>query len=167
MRLIRRGFLIGFVILHLAHVVGGVLKLAPWSNESSIGKGLEAYNNWTGSGSSYGFFAPAVPNQILASITFTDASGNITEVQHIGSTRDGFDLRFSSMMFVLGKAGTHDLHARVLAAYALGRRPDAKQVTVVLSYYEVPSMEEYRHGIPPKVVDFYAVTFARRSDLEN
>lgn len=153
-----------FCLFHFALVFLGAMRLSDSWCPAFLAEPLSLYGRLTGAGSGYGFFAPNVPDQVIARITGVDDKGRTEEVE-VGAGGRELDFRASSMLFLFVKVDEPDLLARSLAAYSLGMNPAEEKVTVVLGFYRVPRMTAYRYGETPRFDEFYRAVFMRTADL--
>jgi hypothetical protein len=153
------------LFFHFAIVFYGAATVHVKQRADNASTLLVNYRILTGAGEGYGFFSPDVPNQIVATAKYIDESDReITE--NFGFVKREAELRLNSLMYAFRKLETYDLQARCLAAYVLGHQPQANQVEITLSEFEVPSMKEFRLGERPRPQEFYRGTFARDEQLE-
>lgn len=144
--------------LHLALVLLGAFGRLPQPN-GPVGALLGIYRNLSGAGDTFGFFSPAVPDQITVQLTRTTASGRqIGEA--VGVSRSDLDFHLATVIFVAQKLGTSDLLARAMAVWSFNHHPDDRSVRVQLSDYRLPSMDAYRHGKRAVYHPFYEEEFA-------
>jgi hypothetical protein len=161
----RERLLACFVVGHMLMVICGALNFAPWIGRGVLGDALVTYGDFTGSRYSYGFFAPNIPNQVLAVVTSSNEEG-VDTVEVLGAGTGEIDHRMATMMTFFTVVETDDLHAVSLAGYAFGRHPEAAEVAVSLRCYKIPSMQDYRQGVRPSADEYYRGVFARRADVE-
>ena len=150
--------------IHFSLVLCGAFKYAPWFHVKVLGPILATYGDLTGARYSFGFFAPDIPNPVLAEITYTGYDGE-TWKDRLGGGTSELDHRTTTMMTFFTVVDTDDLHARTLAAYALGHHPEAEKVTISLRCYRIPTMKEYRAGTRASEDEYYWGEFARASDV--
>jgi hypothetical protein len=151
-----------WAVVHLLFVARGALGWAP--PDGLPARAWAAYDALTGSGNSYGFFAPAVASMPRARVVVLDASGSPTTLTLPQARGREFDLRVGASVGMLWWG--HDAHRRALAsswAAAALATPDAVAVLVFVELFEVPSMAEYRAGARPHWRLAYEAEFHRRS----
>jgi hypothetical protein len=152
--------------VHLLLVVCGACNFAPWARwGGALRSALCTYGDFTGARYSFGFFAPGVPNPVVADVAYTEADGRVWH-ETLGSGTREIDHRMTTMMTFFTVVETDDLHATTLALNALRRHPEAAEVAVSLRCYNLPSMSEWRSGVRPAANEYYWGRFRRRSDVE-
>jgi hypothetical protein len=145
-----------------------------------LGRAARTYGAYSGSDSSYGFFAPSVGPQIRATFTLSDDSGRTwTDTLESRSNRE-VELRIGGIVALFCSTDERDALAASLAATMFGRHPEARFVTVQAeSYgttgtaatsqedlYQLPSMANYRAGERPMWRVLYQATFTRGAEGE-
>jgi hypothetical protein len=161
---------IGIALCHLILVSLGA-SYVNISDENWVGRAVNIYDEVSGAGSSYGFFAPGIFSQIRAVFDVIDANGQtrtvnlakginkeadlrvgniIDQFQSIDEVEDGDDERIERLQRSM---------AASLAGTIFGRYPGAKKVVLRLEKFQPPSMEEYRRGERPNWEPLYSAAF--------
>jgi len=155
------------VLLHLSSVL--VFIWADWPERSrrDIHIALRTYQNLSGTFRDYAFFAPSVGNDIKAGFLVEDSSGNSHVVNFISDNRE-VNFRYNCIILAcMRDIRGRDLFAQSWSALVLGSNPDAKDVTVMVKEFAVPTMEEYGRGQRPSWELLYVGKFARSSSEPN
>jgi hypothetical protein len=147
----------------LLMIAGGAFHFAPWLHVPWLGDALVTLGDLTGSRYSFGFFAPDIPNPVVAEVTTVHYDG-AENVRTFGGGTTELDHRIQTMMAFFTVVDTDNLHAASLAAYAFGRDDSVEKVKVSLRCYVLPTMAQYRAGQKPDVREYYAGLYARRRD---
>jgi hypothetical protein len=161
----RRLLLVGAFSCHLALVVAGALHLTS-RVPGAAGRGLRFYDELSGAGDSYSFFAPAVGPQLRARFTLSTPRGErFEEALETGKSREvGF--RVGNLAGTIYIAAKHpDLRRAFLGALAanrLGVHREANRVQVEIEDWVMPTMAEYRLGARPRWRSLHDATFVRR-----
>jgi len=151
---------------YLLFVLCGAFTYAPWIGWGRLGGAVSTFGDLSGARYSFGFFAPDIPNPVVAVVTYRTSEGEAWEEVFGAGTRE-LDHRLTTMMTFFTVVDTDNLHATALAAYALGHHPEADQIDVSLKCHRLPSMEEFRNGIRPSDDEYYWARFGRRAALDN
>jgi hypothetical protein len=146
--------------IHIVIVACAAVQYFPWLSEGPYWVWVERYGAWTGATDTHGYFSPNIPDQIIIELTTVDADGEKT-VEILGKGSSQTELRIFSMSTLFAKHEFTDLHGQTLAAYALGRHPEAMFVVVSFRYHEIPSMAATRAGATPSEEEFYRAVFLR------
>jgi hypothetical protein len=159
----RHKILTAIAALHLVLVVCGAVHWPVLPAYSEAGQAVAVVRNYTGSDSSYGFFAPGVSSQIRVRFTLFARDGQQwADELDKGMTQEA-RLRISSGLHAImddpGRLG--DL-APSWAATIFGRHGAAKKVIAIVEYFDVPTMEEYAAGQRPHWVAVYRQEFTRK-----
>jgi hypothetical protein len=148
-------------IIHLCFVAGGAAKLTAVSPNRVIGKIIGAYQGYTGSGMSYGFFAPGVASQRrVIWHGYDERAAKWTIDFEKPATRE-VDLRLSTMAGLFSQDGAHDVIASSWAAWMFGKHTDTSISIVEVQAYVVPTMKQYRQGQRPQWQVIEAFAFGR------
>lgn len=151
--------LLGWGAAHLLVVACAVVGFRP-SADSAIAACIYGYGALTGATDSHGYFSPAIPDQVLIELTAVDAEGDRT-VEVLGTGHTQTEMRIFSMTHLFNRQKVIDLHAQSLAAYALGRYPEAQFVVVTLRLHRLPSLAAARGGEGASDEEFYRGIFDR------
>lgn len=163
----KRLLLVGAFSCHLALVVAGALHLTS-RLPGFAGRGARFYDELSGAGDSYSFFAPAVGPQLRARFTLSPPRGERSEeTLETGKTREvGFRVgNLAGTIYVAAKR--EDLRRAFLGALAasrLGAHPEAKRVQVDIEDWVMPTMAEYRRGARPRWRSLHDATFGRAAN---
>lgn len=162
----KRVLLLGAFSCHLVLVVAGAAHLTSCLH-GPLGRGLRLYDELSGAGESYSFFAPAVGPQLRARFTLSTSRGERSEeALETGKTREvGFRLG-NVAGTIYSAAQRTDLRRALLgslAASRFGAHPEATRVQVDIEDWVMPTMAEYRLGARPRWRSLHDATFARRS----
>jgi hypothetical protein len=160
---LRHGIYTGLAGLHLILVVCGAAGWQVLSPKTEAGHALRLIRTYTGSDSSYAFFAPGVSSQMRARFILIDQNGKEwtdeldSTMGREGKLRAGSGLsmaaEFPDLMRVFGKSW---------AATMLGRHPTATKVIALVDIYELPPMVAYTEGYRPEWVQIYREEFNRK-----
>jgi hypothetical protein len=107
----------------------------------------EAYGSFSGSSAGYGYFSPGLDSVLRARFFLTDAQGRtFVDTLEADSNREAA-LRIGVLVTSIGERlgderGRRDLTAR-WAGKMLYRHPDARQVSVLLEDFDLPSLVDY------------------------
>jgi hypothetical protein len=146
---------------HLVLVACGAAGWSPWPANTPHGTVLEVGRAWSGSDSSYGFFAPEVGGVIRARFTLIDGAGMRQAAElDLGSNIEARQ-RVNNVVSLAEEPDLRREVAASLASYMLGRYPEAQQVIVHIETYEPPTMDEYRAGARLEWQLLYEVTISR------
>jgi hypothetical protein len=150
-----------WAVLHLLLTVRGAAGL-PLPGGLG-GRAWAVYDAATGSGSSYGFFAPGVASMPRARMQVTDGDGVATTTVLRHAPACEVDLRIGtavSMVLHIDEPMRRALAASWAAtAFA---RPKAANFVVRVELLELPTMAEYRAGSRPQWRPYYEASFSRR-----
>jgi hypothetical protein len=161
----RHYLIFAFVAFHAFYVFTRVTPFRPPRIPSPVKGAWESYGMLTGSATSYSFFAPSVASQMIVTNTWTNSGGNIRTEVHDGRHNEG-ELRLAAMALSLAQLDLTRLSARAMAADVFNRHREAKDVTVGVGVWVVPTMSQYRHGYRPFDQVFYRGTFERRRSAD-
>jgi hypothetical protein len=160
---LRHGIYTGLAGLHLILVVCGAAGWPVLSSDTAAGHTLRLVRSYTGSDSSYGFFAPGVSLQVRVRFLLSDRAGNQwtegldSRMNQEGRLRVGSGVsmaaEFPEMMPVL---------AQSWAAAMMGRHPTATKVIAIVEIYELPRLDGYTQGQRPMWVTIYRQEFDRK-----
>ena len=153
-------------LLHFALVVCGAMYV-PLTGDSLLPNLVGQYGDMSGSGSSYGFFAPAVASQNRVSLAVRDAHGHeCGDAQLVHAT--WADLRAGGM--VDGVPDFSDAQRRGLTASwagaMFGRHPSAEEVVVGVESEALPTMAEWRNGKRSTWIPVYQGAYCRKEHGE-
>lgn len=133
------------VVVHLACVLLGAFELLPGRSDRRASLPLyRSLLTYTGADNSYGFFSPAVGDQIRARLLLFDSRGRSRELRLTMPSRE-VNLRIDSMLMATVKIKAEDLFARSLAALLLADSSVAR-LAVVFEYHATPPMAAFRAG---------------------
>ena len=159
----RRGRIawIAAACLHLALVVCGAFRVTPVSRKLAIGRMIEAYRDYSGANSSYGFFAPGVAAEWHVAF---DACSDPRHCVPMEEEQVGHEARLLlvTMDGMFAEDQIRDVMAASYAARQFARLPHANVVLVKAAMYFVPTMRQYRRGARPQWRDLYGYAFRRR-----
>jgi len=134
---------------HLALVVCGASGLVfsgPSSADGPVRKTVRLYGALSGADNGYGFFAPGVGPQVLATFTLRDGAGRTwTDTLERGMSHEALHRAGGSPALAVEPAYRDDL-VRSWAGTMFGRHPEARRVVVRLELFDPPSMGGYRVG---------------------
>src|SRR3954465_4354722 len=162
----KRLLLVGAFSCHLVLVVAGALHLTSRLH-GPLGRGLRFYDELSGAGDSYSFFAPAVGPQLRARFTLSAPRGErFEETLETGKSREvGFRLGNLAGTAYIAAERT-DLRRAFLGALAanrLGAHPEANLAQVSIEEWVMPTMVEYCLGARPRWHSLHEATFMRTS----
>ncbi|MEA2664819.1 MAG: hypothetical protein QOI11_1763 [Candidatus Eremiobacteraeota bacterium] len=146
---------------HLTIVILGAAGITLPDRLGFAARALSVYEHYTGAGAGFGFFAPAVPDEVLPVVTALDRSGHAARTVLGTRSTSEADLRTSSLTFLYAKTRIVDLYGRSIAAYVMGQNGSVDTVLVTLGFYELPSMRAYAAGARPAYRPFFRGTFRR------
>jgi hypothetical protein len=162
----KRLLLVGAFSCHFGLVVAGALHL-PSRLHGPVGRGLRFYDELSGAGDSYSFFAPAVGPELRARFTLSTPRGERSEeTLETGKSREvGFRLgNVAGTVYLVGtRTDLRRAFLGALAANRLGAHPEANLVQVSIEEWEMPTMAEYRVGARPRWRSLHDATFVRTS----
>jgi hypothetical protein len=148
-------------VIHLCLVVCGAAKLN--LHQPFFGDAIDAYQSYSGAGTSYGFFAPGVAAERRIIWHGYNAKTNTwTTDSEQGPTRE-VTLRLSTVAGLFSQDGGHDLLAASWAAWMFGKHPDVSTSIIEIQAYVVPTMQEYRDGRRPQWQVIGAFAFERKN----
>lgn len=155
-------------LTHLALVALGAANV-DLSKYGILGRAATYYGQISGSGDSYGFFAPGVWGQERALFDVVDQGGITRTIALETHASREADLRVGNVIsqFQDDVENPEDLQRAVaasLAAAVFGRYPEARKVTVRLEEYRAVSMRDYRQGIRARWEPLYNASFIHRSE---
>src|SRR6476646_4911003 len=131
----RRLLLVGAFSCHFALVVAGALHLTARLH-GPVGRGLRFYDELSGAGDSYSFFAPTVGPQLRARFVLSSPLGERSEetLETGKSSEVGFRLGnlAGTVHVVAERTDLRRAFLGALAAYSLGEHPDANLVQVTI-----------------------------------
>ncbi len=145
---------------HLSLVAVSALHRTPWANRALLDPVLSRYANWSGADNAYTFFAPAVPDQVVADVVLRDGEGH-AELLHLGRHGSELDHRIASLLFWFTRAAPVDFHSRTIAAFALNEHPRAITARVELLAYRVPALRAAADGARPALEEFHWAEYRR------
>ena len=142
-----------FLVLGLCHLLMVVVGITEFHFPANTrwGKAFSAYGELTGSGYSYGYFAPGAYSQLRAQFIVSDHSGH-SQVLCLDQTRTHeAALRLGNILEQLSNdaADPTEFHhhlASALAGSIFARYPEAHTVDVRLQRYSTVSMKQFRLG---------------------
>ena len=147
--------------IHLVLVAASAAHLQIVTPEDPIGRGVLAYESFSGADNTFAFFAPSVAPQFRATFTLTDAGGKSwEEAPEQGATREA-NLRFDSVTNMFSYPHLSRRIAASMAASLFGRRSDAAECEVFVELQDTPTMEAYRDGVRPEWQPVYLRSFYR------
>ncbi len=155
---------------HLVTVVCGACYLLPGSNSGPAGQIVRWYATMSGAGSSYGFFAPQVGAKHRARFLLQDDKGSTWwEVFDQASSLEA-RLRLTGIVesaFMSGDADKFpEWRKRLVESWAatmFSRHPSAESLNVLVQFYDIPTIAEYRAGSRPSWETVYRAQVQRRS----
>lgn len=162
----KRLLLAGAFGCHLGLVVAGASHLTSRVH-GPVGRGLRLYDELSGAGESYSFFAPKVGPQLRARFVLTTPRGDRSEdTLEAGKSREvGFRVgNLAGTIYIAAKRT--DLRRAFLgslAANQFGAHPEADRVQVDIQDWQMPTMAEYRAGARPRWHSLHDATFVRTS----
>ena len=123
------------------------------------------YGKLSGSSSNYAFFAPTVGSPTRATFEITDEKGTVRR-EALDETNRELSLRIGNILDVFEDEMPDDETRRTLAAswvsYMMTRHPESRKVGLVVDYYDVPTMKEFRDGKAPYWKSLYRAVFKRK-----
>jgi hypothetical protein len=146
---------------HLFQVVCGACSLSPLPKMSTSGQALRYYGVLSGSDNGYGFFSPNVASTYRARFAIA-GDGRARPVELGEPVNNEVGLRAATPLILFNIAELHDPMAASWAGMIFGRHPDARQVTVRVEEYDIPTLRNYRAGERPRWQPVYEAAFARR-----
>ena len=138
---------------HLLTVVCGACYSLPDTKGRAAAQILRWYATMSGASSSYGFFAPAVGSPHRAKFLLTDEKGS--EWWDVFDQAGSSEARLRLTGIVDGVFMSGDMDelpqwrkqlVKSWAATMFNRHPSAVSLKVVVEYYDVPTIAEYRAG---------------------
>jgi hypothetical protein len=152
--------------VYLLIVLCGALRVpivpkVPW-----LGEIVRAFRYGSGTDNSYGFFAPAVSDEMALDFQFASAKGAWTEsLDHFftGESRQ----RAGSCVDIFAHIDDEEVQHRTLeswARWALAREPQADKVRVCVKHRAMPTMTDSRNGAHPEWQEWAWATFERGSN---
>lgn len=147
-------------VIHLALVVCGAAKL-PLCPNRLIGKIIGTYQGYTGSGMSYGFFAPGVASQRRVIWHGYDERATKWTIDFEKPATREIDLRLSTIAGLFSQDDAHDVIASSWAAWMFGKHTDTSISIVEVQAYVIPTMRQYRTGLRPRWQVIEAFAFGR------
>lgn len=147
--------------VHLALVLCGAFRVTPVSPKLLLGRVIEAYRDYSGASSAYGFFAPAVAAEWRVKF---DACSDPRHCIPVEEERVGHEARLLlvTMDGAFAEEQMRDFMAASYAARQFARLPHANVVLVKAAMYFVPSMRQFRRGVRPQWRNLYGYAFRRR-----
>jgi hypothetical protein len=162
--------LVGVFGCHLVLVVAGAAHLTSRVH-GPVGRGLRFYDDLSGAGDSYSFFAPTVGPQLRARFTLSTPQGaRFEETLETGKSREvGFRLGnlAGTVQLAAARADLRRAFLGALAANRLGAHPEASLVEVTIEEWVMPSMAQYRLGARPHWRSLHEATFVRASTSQS
>lgn len=159
--MIKQRAALAFVAFHLLSVLNFLYVKAEDHLPESLGQTFRIYNNMAGIFRDYRYFAPSVVGAVRAGYLIETADGRESFVPFAAAGREA-DYRYHAIILAcMRNPHTRPAFARSWAALILGRRADARRVTVAVELLDLPSMADYRNGKAPKWSSIYAGTFER------
>jgi hypothetical protein len=155
---------------HLITVVCGACYLLPDGNSGPAAQIVRWYATMSGAESSYGFFAPVVGARHRAKFLLVDDNGcKSWETLDQPSSVEA-QLRVTGIVenvFMSGDADEFPKWRKRLvkswAAAMFTRHPSAESLTVVVQFYDLPAIGEYRAGSRPSWKTVYRGVVQRRA----
>lgn len=121
---------------------------------------ISSYEDETGIGTSFGFFAPNIPPLVVGTVKIREENG-VRRKFTLNNTASEQAIRLSAMMLLFREYHYMDLSARMVAAYEFNNDPNAKLISVEFTNYVIPTMAGYVKGARPRadliVRDAFAV----------
>lgn len=149
-------------VFHLALAVCGAAGYAPLADGGRAGRAASCYQAYTGTGTSFGFFAPGVAAQrrVVWHGYNEQTKGWVVDSES-GPSLEA-ELRLSTAAGLFSQEGPHDVLAASWAAWMFGKHPEVSLSIVEVEAYAVPTMEQYRAGARPRWVVVDAFSFVRK-----
>jgi hypothetical protein len=147
--------------LHLALVLCGAFRITPVSPKLLAGRVIEAYRDYSGASSAYGFFAPGVAPEWHVAFEACSDPGHCIPVEE---EQVGHEARLLLVTLdgAFAEDQLRDFMAASYAARQFARLPHANVVLVKAAMYFVPAMRRYRSGVRPQWRNLYGYAFRRR-----
>jgi hypothetical protein len=145
---------------HLSLVVCGACSLSPLPKTSVAGQALRYYGVLSGADNGYGFFSPNVASTYRARFAI-EGDGPARAVELGVPVNNEVGLRAATPLILFNIAELHDPMAASWAGTIFGQHPDARQVTVRVEEYDIPTLRAYRQGERPRWRPVYEALFAR------
>lgn len=147
--------------LHLTLVLCGAFRITPVPTRLLAGRVIEAYRDYSGASSAYGFFAPGVAAEWHVAF---EACSDPRHCIPVEEEQVGHEARLLlvTMDGAFAEDQVRDFMAASYAARQFARMPHANVVLVKAAMYFVPTMRQYRSGVRPQWRNLYGYAFRRR-----
>jgi hypothetical protein len=157
---------------HLVVVVCGACYSLPDRNNGPAAQIVGWYATMSGAGTSYGFFAPVVGARHRAKFLLIDGKGSKWWDVFDRASNLEARLRLTGIVenaFMSGDADEFpEWRGRLVKSWAatmFTRHPRAKTLRVVVEYYDIPAIAEYRAGERPSWKTVYRGQVHRHAPL--
>ena len=173
-----RRLLLGLALTHLMLVTLGAAYIG-FDRLGQVGEALDYYGVLSGSGNTYGFFAPGVGGEVRARFTRIDGKGNVTQTTLRSGSSHESDIRFGNIIDQFEDNADADDNddddatdlrrslAASLAGKIFARYPDTHAVEVHLDEFDPVSMADYRKGTRPQWKEYYTARFVYHPSSED
>jgi hypothetical protein len=154
----------GLALLHLALMALGA-SYTGYSWSGPFERALDYYGELSGSGQTYGFFAPGIYTQLRAVFEVTDKSGQTRQVNLAVGENHEADLRVGNIIDQFSYEVEDPVEfqrslSSSLAGTIFGRYPESRTVAVKLEEFHPVSMSEYRSGVRSRWESVYQAKYA-------
>jgi hypothetical protein len=116
--------------------------------QRSVWRVLRPYGVYTGAASRYGFFAPNVPSARRVRVRVLCGENWIPVDAPLRGPES--QLRLSTITSLLMYKEVEESVAASWAAYGFGKLDCGEAALVEVDYYEIPPIQDYRHGARPQ-----------------
>ncbi len=149
--------------LYLIMVLCGALHVPlvpkiPW-----VGGAVRAIRYYSGTDNSYGFFAPAVSDEMALDFQYSNGKREWTQSLDQCFTGESRQ-RAGSCVDIFAHIDDEEVQHRTLeswARWALSREPGADKVRVCVKHRVMPTMRDYQDGERPEWQEWAWATFER------
>jgi hypothetical protein len=130
------------------------------SGAGSFGSAVAFYGAWTGTATSYSFFAPGVASEIRVRYTVLLADGSSQE-GIVGTTNREMNLRLMTLFGIAPMPEAERVVSRSIAARLFGGYPSARAITIFFDVYDLPSLNQVKTGFRPTWKQIHSAEFLR------
>ena len=138
----------------------------PWWKLGSPGLWIQHYGVFSGTSSTFAFFAPDVGTSMRAQFDLYDERGQFLSTDSLqkGPTREA-DLRITNIVeFIVNDLEDEQSRHLLSASWAgkiFARHPEAAFAVLRVQSYDIPTMNRYRNGVRYHWQTLYRAKFAR------